>query len=312
MNGNERVLITGASGFLGSHIAEELIIQGYEVFALKRKSSSLWRCDNFKDKILWIDCDNWIEAEPKIIECNPEILVHAAWDGVKAADRDNWVEQERNLSFLVSLLNIVKKTRILKIIALGSQAEYGSYEGSVDEDNHCNPDSAYGSVKLCGSTLLKSFAEQNNIDWYWIRIFSVFGPKQEKNWLIPATINNLLDKKEMALTPSEQRYDYLYSKDFAIGILSVVKNDKRVPGIYNMSSGTSIRLKEILSFLEDRLPLEQKLLQIGALPYRPGQVMNMQGNSDHFFQSFNFRPTYNVFQGLEETINYYIAQKNKE
>ncbi|MBW8327121.1 MAG: NAD(P)-dependent oxidoreductase [Prolixibacteraceae bacterium] len=306
------ILITGATGFLGSHIAEELINQGYNVIALKRSTSNLWRCYSFNDRIRWINCDSLVNAEPEIIECNPDILIHAAWNGVKATDRDNWDEQEKNLSFLVSLLDIVKKTNIKKIIALGSQAEYGDFEGSVDENYLCNPTSAYGANKICASILLKTFAELNQIGWNWIRIFSVFGPREEKNWLIPATINNLLEKKEMNLTPCEQKYDYLYTKDFANGILSVVKNDSNISGIYNMSSGKSIKLKDILSFLENKLSPKQKLLQIGIIPYRPHQVMHMEGNSDHFFRTFDFRPAHSIYEGLEETLNYYNLKRENE
>lgn len=306
------VLITGASGFLGSHVAEELIKQGYKVVALKRKSSNLWRCESFKNHIQWINCDILTDAAPEIAACRPNILIHMAWNGVKATDRDNWNEQEKNLSFLISLLGIIKATSITKVIALGSQAEYGNYEGIVDENYPCNPTSAYGANKVCASVLLKSFAEQNKLDWYWIRIFSVFGPKEEKNWLIPATINNLLEKKEMQLTPCEQRYDYLYAKDFASGILSVVNEAKNISGIYNMSSGKSIKLKDILSFLENKLSPKHKLLQIGSMPYRSNQVMHMEGNSTSFFQSFNFQPTHSIYEGLEETITYYNFKRENE
>lgn len=314
MTGNKakKILITGATGFLGSHIAEELINQGFKVVALKRSTSNIWRCASFNEKIQWINCDNFIDAEPEIIKCNPEILIHAAWNGVSASTRDNWVEQEKNLFFFVSLLEIAKKAGVNKIIALGSQAEYGTLEGVVNEDSQCNPNNAYGATKLCTSALLKAFAEQNKIEWYWIRLFSVFGTREEKNWLIPAAINNLLKKKEMALTPCEQKYDYLFTKDFTAGILSVVNNHDNISGIYNMSSGKSIALKDILFFIENKLSPKHKLLQIGILDYRPNQVMHMQGNSDHFFQSFNFRPTYSINEGLEETINYYINQQHNE
>lgn len=299
------VLITGGTGFLGSHIIEELLLQKYEVIALKRSSSNLSRCMNFVDKVRWICCDNIEDAEQEILNSHPNILIHAAWNGVKASDRDNWVEQGKNLSFLSALLEIVKKANITKIIALGSQAEYGNFEGVIDETHHCNPNSAYGANKVCASTIIKSFAEQNNIPWYWIRIFSVYGPREEKNWLIPATINNLLHLKTMDLTPCEQRYDYLYTKDFTNGIFRVVNNSNVESGIYNMSSGQSTKIKDILTYLENKIAANQNLLQIGALPYRPNQVMHMEGNSNKFFQAFKFNPTYNITKGLDETLNYY-------
>jgi nucleoside-diphosphate-sugar epimerase len=308
----KKILLTGITGFLGSHIAEELVNQEYSIMGLIRESSNIWRCKSFKDKVRWIKCDNLSEAESAIVDFKPEILVHAAWNGVKAYDRDNWQEQLKNLFFLVSLLEISKKAGIKKVLALGTQAEYGIFNGVVDENRVCNPYSAYGAAKLCASVLLRTFAEQNSFDWYWLRIFSVFGPREEKNWLIPSAINNLLENKEMALTPCEQKYDYLFTRDFVYGILRVIKCNGNKSGVYNLASGESIKLKEILEFLEQRLSPDKKLLKFGALSYRQGQVMNMQSNSNLFYNTFGFRPVYTVFDGLEETMNFYINPRNDD
>lgn len=306
----KKILLTGASGFLGSNIAEGLVKQGFSVLALKRSSSNISRCVNFKEQIRWIDSDILLKVESSIIEFNPEILIHAAWDGVKAEERDNWSAQETNLSLLISLLEIAKKAGIKKIISLGSQAEYGTFEGSVSESYPCNPNSAYGTIKLCASGILKAYAEKNLMDWFWMRIFSVFGPGEDDNWLIPSAINNLLNKREMALTSCEQKYDYLYTKDFVDGILKIIDDDNHRSGIYNMASGKSTRLRDILDFLELQLSPDTKILNYGAMPYRPNQVMDMTGNSELFFKTFQFRPKYSIYEALRETVNNYIMQKS--
>lgn len=302
------IVISGASGFLGSHIAENLINEGYNIIALKRYSSNLWRCKDFADKIKWFNIEDIDKVITEIISYKPDLFIHTAWNGVSAENRDNWVEQEKNLFLLISFLDLVKITGISRVIALGSQAEYGKFEGEVNEDHQCNPINAYGANKLCASILLKSFAEQNMIKWYWIRLFSVFGPREEQNWLIPSTIRNLLINNEMALTQCNQRYDYLYAKDFATGIHSIIKKEDAKPGVYNMSSGRSTMLKDILVFLENRLSPNQKLLKFGEINYRPNQVMHMQGDSNRFFKTFEFNPPPNIYIGLEETIKYYKSK----
>ena len=302
----KKILLTGATGFLGSHIAEELIKQGFKVIALKRPTSNLWRCDNFSHNFKWINIGNTNLAQEEIIKANPDILIHAAWGGVKSANRNNWIEQEKNLSFLTYLFDIVKKTKISKIIALGSQAEYGDFEGLINEKYNCSPNTAYGAAKVSSSIMLRSFAEGNNIDWYWIRLFSVFGPREDKTWLIPATITNLLLGKVIKLTPCEQKYDYIFTRDFASGIVKVVNERNNLSGVYNFSSGRSVKLRDILSFIENEVSPRKNLLKFGALPYRSNQVMNMQGNSNLFFKSFDFKPKYELYAGLKETIKYYI------
>lgn len=303
------ILLTGATGFLGSHIAEILLKQGFKVIALKRAGSNLNRCNGFKNQIEWIECDHLNEIDSQIIHTKPEILIHAAWNGVKALDRDNWAEQEKNISFLVPLFEIVKKTNISKIIALGSQAEYGNFDSAVDENYNLNPNTAYGIAKVKASVLLKTFAEQNKVEWYWLRLFSIFGPKEDSGWLFPTAISHLIEQKKMPLTACEQKYDYLFTQDFASGILKVVECENNCSGIYNFSSNNSQKLKEILIDLEKRLSPNKKILLFGELPYRPNQVMHMQGNSDRFYETFKFQPTYSIYDGLNETIDYYLDKR---
>ena len=302
-----KILLTGATGFIGSHIAEELIIQGFKVVALKRSSSDLWRCKSFKHKILWIDCDNIFDAETEIIKCNPDILIHAAWSGVSASDRDNWIEQEKNLTFFVSLLEIVKKTNISKIIALGSQAEYGSFEGLIDETQPTNPNNAYCAIKVCASVLLRSFAELYKIDWYWIRIFSVFGEGEDSKWLIPAVISKLINNEPIQLTSCEQQYNYLYIEDFVSQLLSVVICKENKSGIYNLCNSESIVLKDLLITIAELMNVSKDLLKFNEIPQRPGQNMFISGDNKKFINSFilkGYEPV-GLSSGLQRTIDYH-------
>ncbi|HLP06139.1 MAG TPA: NAD(P)-dependent oxidoreductase [Paludibacter sp.] len=300
------VLLTGATGFLGSHIAEELVKRGFKVVCLKRNTSNTWRCKAFTHLLHWLSYENINDITSNIIEHNPDILIHAAWNGVKAADRDDWDEQEKNYVFFAQLLEIINQTKVAKIIGLGSQAEYGSFNGAVNEDYPLNPNTAYGAAKVKVSALLKSYAEKNKVDWYWTRLFSIYGPKEDANWLIPATIKNLIEQSEMPLTACEQSYDYLFVKDFVEGIRKVADCKQNLSGTYNLSSNKSLKIKEILSFLENKLAAGKKLLLFGALPYRDNQVMHMQGNSGKFYRTFDFSPEHNMENGLNKTIEYYL------
>ncbi|TKG91901.1 SDR family oxidoreductase [Puteibacter caeruleilacunae] len=302
----ETILITGVTGFLGSHIARELLNQGHNIIGLKRKHSNLLKCSDFAESINWIDCDDLSKASQSIIEAQPSLLIHSAWSGVKANSRDDWGVQAKNLNFLIDLLSIAKDANIKKVISLGSQAEYGKFEGSVDENYECKPQSAYGAIKLSAMQLLKSYAEQHAMQWYWLRIFSVFGPGEDENWLIPATIKNMIGGKSMKLTGCDQKYDYLFTQDFAKGILSVVKSSSDNSGVYNMSSNNSTVLKDIVQYIENKLAPGKNLLNIGVMPYREGQVMHMEGNSTKFFKTFRFHPEIDLEESLDETIKTYL------
>lgn len=271
---SNRILITGISGFLGSQIAQKLCDNGFELIALKRETSDLTRCNEFSEKVNWINIsENW---EQKVIELNPQIIIHSAWEGVGAQERDNWQVQTNNLQFTLKLLSIAKESNVEKFISFGSQAEYGYFSGVIDENYILEPKSAYGLSKHLCSQTVKVFCEQNNIDWYWLRLFSFFGEKEASNWFIPTLIKNISDNKPMDMTPGEQRYAYMYIEDLAEIICNLIKSSA-ISGIYNLSSKNSVSLKEIVEKIINILKPLKSQVNFGAMPYRDNQPMLIQG-----------------------------------
>lgn len=271
---SNRILITGISGFLGSQIAQKLCDNGFELIALKRETSDLTRCNEFSAKVNWINIsENW---EQKVIELNPQIIIHSAWEGVGAQERDNWQVQTNNLQFTLKLLSIAKESNVEKFISFGSQAEYGYFSGVIDENYIIEPKSAYGLSKHLCSQTIKVFCEQNNIDWYWLRLFSFFGEKESSNWFIPTLIKNISDNKPMDMTPGEQRYAYMYIEDLSEIICNLIKSSA-ISGIYNLSSKNSVSLKEIVEKIINIIKPLKPQVNFGAMPYRDNQPMLIQG-----------------------------------
>jgi nucleoside-diphosphate-sugar epimerase len=274
---HKRILITGISGFLGSQIAKQLISQGNKLIATKRPSSDLWRCEDYLNKITWINIneDNW---QVKILEFNPEIIIHTAWSGVSAADRDNWDIQFSNINFTLSLLQIAKQCDVIKFIGFGSQAEYGFFSGFIDENYPLNPNSAYGSSKIAISQIINNFCSINKINWHWFRLFSFFGEFENNNWFIPTLIDKISSLQKMDMTPGEQKYAYMYVGDLARIIGKTVEVDIS-SGIYNISSSSAISLIELTNKILEIIKPDVSQINFGAIPYRPNQSMHIQGSN---------------------------------
>ena len=272
-----KILITGISGFLGSHIAKQLILQGHEIIATKRPSSVLWRCQDFLNEITWIILEepNW---QTKIIEFQPQIIIHTAWSGVSASDRDDWDIQFSNIEFTLKLLQIAKQCKSKKFIGFGSQAEYGNFSGIVDENYTLNPNSAYGSSKIAISQIIKDFCSINKISWCWFRLFSFFGELEDSNWFIPTLIDKISSLQKMDMTPGEQKYAYMYVGDLARIISKTVEIDIR-SGIYNISSSNAISLLELTNKILELIKPTESQINFGAIPYRPNQSMHIQGSN---------------------------------
>lgn len=280
----ERVVLTGATGFIGSHLAEELIACGYEVIALRRCQSDPWRVVLVQDQMLWLNVEepDW---EKQLRALQPEYLVHSAWLGVGVGQRDDWQSQLSNLTFTMQLLQALGQGSLKKVIVLGSQAEYGEFEGRIDEEYAANPTAAYGAVKLATLSLLRSYCQAHNIEWYWLRVFAVYGPREDKQWFVSFVTTSLLNEKAPNLTGCEQKYDYLFVKDLARAIVQTLPVAPGVSGVYNISSNHATGLKEIVDILHT-LTGTATAVNYGALPYRVGQVMHMEGNSDKFERVF--------------------------
>ena len=313
MNGNnlkdsnsKTILLTGITGFLGSNLLEALLAENYTIIGLKRSASDVWRIKEFlnNSKLKLVDIDK-VKLDNIFAQEHIDILIHSAWGGVKTDDRNSLIVQLENFDFALRLFNLAIKAGVNKIISLGSQAEYGHYEGRVDENYPCNPVDAYGMAKIFAGRSLQTLSEQSNTKWFWVRLFSLFGPKEDCKWLLPFAINKMLNNEDIDLTNCEQRYDYLFVKDFCKGIIMLLNSEKS--GVYNLSSNNSIQLKEILLMIKENLNSKSKL-NFGALDYRKNQVMHVEGDSTKLYKEINIAIS-PFLESLSETTKYYKNNK---
>jgi len=304
-----KIFITGITGFLGAGVASVLIDHGHQVIANYRESSSLDLCREFEDQVIWIlqDHENgWID---KIVAFSPSVIIHSAWLGVGHSDRDNWQVQSLNINFLSTVLEIARRSGAKKFIGMGSQAEYGVYNGCINEEQPVNPTEAYGRIKVICAELVKQFSNQYQMEWYWLRLFSFFGKGEADNWLIPSLIKTMISGESMALTAGEQKYSYLYVSDLGIAINKITTN-KGKTGIYNISGKKILALRELVESIRDQVN-PSFTLNFGGLPYRVNQSMHMQGDSNKFVSAFGEFDVTDFEVALSETVEH-LTMKFKD
>ncbi|WP_269241695.1 NAD-dependent epimerase/dehydratase family protein [Flavobacterium limnophilum] len=300
------ILITGITGFLGSHIAENLVANNIQVIGLKRKDSDVWRCEGFKDKITWVTIDENGFFEDELKKHSFDTLIHGAWIGVESNSRDDWKEQSKNIPFLVSLLDVAQTVGVKKFIFLGSQAEYGNIEGKIDENQKTKALNAYGSIKLACLEIVKTFCETNAINWIWLRLFSLFGEKENQNWLIPSLIASMQKTKQMDFTPGEQKYAYLYVKDYA-SIMNKIITMPVESGVYNISSNQTRTIKSLVEDVRDYINPEFTL-NFGALNYRNNQSMHIEGDITKLSSQIGAVAFTDFDEALHTSLNYYLKK----
>lgn len=276
-----KILITGASGFIGSHITENLVEEGHQVYAICRNKTNFDKCNPFKNKVTWLNQDHegW---ELKLNDVQIDQFIHTAWAGVTSAERDDWALQLTNFEFSKSMIDLAIRLNAKKLICLGSQAEYGLYNYKVTEEHVPEPTDAYGAVKLLTLYYLQNTATKNNRTWYWLRIFSIIGENENKSWLLSQVMGKLLSGEEIELTPGEQFYDYLYIADFINALTQIITCNYDLSAVYNICSGHPVKIRHLLLLVAEKLNINGANLKFGDLSYRKNQNMYMVGSPEKF------------------------------
>lgn len=294
-----RIFVTGATGFLGSYVVTDLIGQGHDVAVLLRPGATPWRLAEMLDKLTVIDGSledlAWLGSGLRSFR--PDAVVHMAWRGVANSDR-NSKDQARNVVDTVELIDLAADAGATIFVGAGSQAEYGPYDRAIVETDAPKPTSLYGIAKLASCQMSERRCAERKLRFAWLRIFSVYGPKDNNDWLIPSLIRTLRAGGHMPLTGCEQRWGFLHACDAAAAVRLVLVNPA-ADGIFNLGSPEAPPLRETVTLLRDHIGAGN--LGFGEVPYRPDQVMVLAADVARL-ASLGWRPTIPLEQGLCETV----------
>lgn len=293
-----KVFITGATGYLGYHIACQCLAEGHQVLCLRRSTSKSLFDEEQEQRIQWVTIneENWKESVKAFA---PDVLIHAAWGGVRGPGRENFDIQKNNI-LMSNVLFILYPYQ--QIIALGSQAEYGYYEGPVSEDHELHPTMRYAIAKCAVQHELQTYCEKEGIEWQWLRVFTVFGEKQTGGLMSLAISNCRQGRESFDTTEGEQVYSFLYAKDFAKAICRVI-GAKGKSGTYNISQPLEEHSnKEILETIKAMMDSNIQN-NYGSVPFAKDQIMLMSGTVEKFENAFGEIPHTDFREALQNTIN---------
>jgi UDP-glucose 4-epimerase len=303
-----RTFITGASGFLGSYIVADLLEQGHDVAVLLRPIRSSWRLAGIMSGLTVIEgsLDQPDALKGYLRSFAPNAVVHMAWRGVANADR-NSKDQARNVIDAVEMVDLAADAGATVFIGAGSQGEYGPYDRAIREDDVARPTTLYGVAKLASGLMAERRCADRKMRFAWLRIFSVYGPKDADHWLIPSMIRTLRSGGHMALTPCEQRWGFLHARDAAAAFRLVLANPAAA-GVYNLGSPEAPPLRETVTRLRDLID-PSAALGFGEVAYRPDQVMVLAADMSRL-AALGWRPVVGLDEGFRETLAWYDAAAN--
>lgn len=305
-----RVLLTGATGFLGSHVLARLRAADTPVAVLLRPGSDAWRVQELLPGVVQIhgDLGNLRPIEDKVKEFAPTTIIHLAWHGVSNRLRNDPTQFDRNLPCVSALVQLARRVGCQTWIGLGSQAEYGPCDHPITEDTPTCPTSLYGTAKLCAGLIARDLCAQYGIRFVWLRLFSAYGPKDDPGWLIPSVILKLLRGECPPLTEGIQKWDYLHATDVAEAVYVAAARDIRV--VFNLGSGQAVTVRSIAERIRDLIDPSLPL-GVGQVPYRADQVMHLQTDITRFQSATGWLPRVSLDDGLKETVSWFRENRHR-
>ncbi len=300
-----RILLTGASGFIGSYVLRDLLARpGVEVAALVRSPGAAWRIrgELARANVLPLALDGGLALERAIAELRPSHVVHLAWGGVLGKDRND-PAQHVNVFHSMRLLEFALQAGAKHFIGLGSQAEYGPCRARIDESTPTAPTTMYGAAKLATCIMASRLCELSGARFAWLRLFSSYGPMDSPEWMVPYLALKLLARERPAVTAAEQRWDYVYVEDAAAAVATVAATEG-AGGIFNLGSGTAPRLRDIIEGVRDAID-PSLAVGFGEVPYRPDQVMHLEADISRLVKATGWRPKVGLKEGIRRTVDWY-------
>jgi len=316
----KKVLVTGADGFIGSHLVEELVESGNEVKAFCFYNSfNSW---------------GWLDTLPKSIMDHVEVFTGDIRDpnGVRTAMQNCKVVY--HLAALIAIpysyhspdsyidtnikgtLNIVQAARDLnldRILVTSTSEVYGTAQYiPIDEKHPRQPQSPYSASKIGADCIAESFYRSFDLPVTIVRPFNTYGPRQSARAIIPTIISQLLNGyEEIKLGDLRPTRDFLYVKDTVKGFLEIGNSKALIGADCNIATNSEISMQELVDTLISIINPKATIIQdLSRIRPDKSEVFRLYGDNEKIIANTNWKPSFTLKQGLEETIKWFSDSKN--
>jgi nucleoside-diphosphate-sugar epimerase len=275
----KKILVTGATGFIGNYVVSDLLQQGFSVIASSGNEEKATRADWFSRSI-FIPFD-FKSFEPAVdyfeFFHRPDLMIHLAWEGLPNYKSSFHVEE--NLPFQKNFLANLVKNGLSDLTVTGTCLEYGMQEGRLKEDMPALPSNAYAIAKNELRKFLETFQQEYSFSLKWVRLFYLYGKGQNPNSLV-SQLDEAIARgdKVFNMSGGEQVRDYLPVERVAEYLVKIALQDK-VNGIINCCSGEPVSVKEFVKKYLNKINKDVSL-NLGHYPYTDYEPMQFWGDNN--------------------------------
>lgn len=295
---NEKILVTGGTGFLGRYTVEELISHGIFPTILTRNS---------KARILWNQELNLNRAEIDLLDTNilkiflenlrPTYIVHLA--GVTHPVTNRLAEFEKNnFQATVNLLELALTLKIKRLIIIGTADEYGFQSCPQTETMKTSPISEYAISKNKAVNYALSLYEKHDLPVVILRPFTIYGIGQPSRMFVSQAVECAVKGIAFEMSKGEQKRDLLFVTDFADAIIKTLTAENIEGEIFNVGSGKAIALRDLAERVWDIAGADKKTLKIGARYTNQNELHDTEADISKIRKRLNWQPKISLEEGL--------------
>ena len=303
-------LVTGGSGFIGSHLVRKLVEQKQNVHLIVEQNSDMWRIHDLIPQITMheIDLADFSKITSAVYAIKPDVIFHLASYGGMPYQIDHDITFDVNFNGTVNLLKACKKIGFSCFIKTGSSSEYGIKNTAMSEDHALEPVTDYAVSKAAATHYCLKEALFNKLPVYTVRPFSVYGEYEMASRLIPTILLNTLQNKNINLSSPHFVRDFIYIDDIVQMYLDIVEKTPTEQYVFNAGSGIQSEIRDVVSATQSLWPQTLKATW-GISEERPWEPKHWQASIKKSEEILGWKPQNTLREGLRKSLKWF--EKNQ-
>lgn len=294
-----RVLVTGATGFVGQHLVRRLVARDARVWAGIFPEETPERVRALPQEVVQVPLDvrDLTSVRGAVQAAEPDVVFHLAAVGVADRDVDPRAALVVNTGGTLLLLEALGERDVVRLVLVGTCYEYGAREALEGLD----PFNLYAASKAAAWAFARAYWRLYGFPVVVARPFQVYGPGQPSHTLVPAAVRAALAGEDFAMTLGEQQRDFVYVEDVVEGLLAAATAPAIKGESLDLGTGEARTVLEVVQRIW-ALTGARGAIQAGALPYRPGEVMYLAADVERTARLTGWRAATSVDEGLRSVI----------
>lgn len=303
----QTIVVTGGSGFVGAQVVRTLVKERWDVHVILREQSSLARIADLTNRIT---LHPGVLHSPKKLtsvmkKIAPFAIYHLATHGSYPSQQNEQTMIDVNIKGTMNLLQSLVDIDYKQLVVAGTSSEYGEKDRPMKETDVLEPNNFYAATKAAQTMLCQAFAKKYKKSVAILRLFSVYGPDEEKGRLVRSVVESTLIGQPILLASGREARDFVFLDDVVKAFLHVARQKKFFDGeIFNIGTGlqtTTYQLaRMVLKLMSVSIPI-----CLNVYPGRPWDSYHWRANTRKTTSMLRWKPSYSLEEGLTKTIQWY-------